>query len=70
MNATSKFSLFNGAQYKFAVILIKSINQIIINESASWAKMIEICHCKSNWLRTCQNVLLGLCSLPVSVAKY
>lgn len=55
MNATSKFSLFKAAEYKFAVILLNSINQIIINESVSWAKTTEICQCKSNWLRTCQN---------------
>ena len=58
MNATctSKFSLFKAAEYKFAVIyLLKLINQIIVNESVSQAKTIEICHCKSNWLRTCQN---------------
>ena len=55
MNAPSKFSLFKAAEYKVAVILLKSIHQIIINESVSWAKTIEICHCKSNGLRTCQN---------------
>lgn len=37
MNATctSKFSLFKAAEYKFAVILLKLINQIIVNESVS-----------------------------------
>ena len=37
MNATctSKFSLFKAAEYKFVVILLKLINQIIVNESVA-----------------------------------